>query len=595
MIKIRDRLRHIFSVKAQFSSIKFKFILTTIICLVTVMVIGVGNLNLLQMAAFKKEARNRSELVLNFGESSRKYVIHQLAPAVEMHTKDMIFEAKSNAFVARSIFEIFNRKFPEYIYGQPSLNPLNLWDQADEIEAKIIAQFKANPAIKELSGYKRKKDQELFYVAQPIMVEPSCLKCHGLPEVAPREVVEKYGTTHGYHWQVGDIISALMIYVPTKDIRADQASMIQTVLVTFICLTLILSGLIYVLFDKLVSQRIWRVSQSMRQAALNPGLTVRIDDTATDEIGDMAKVFNYMADSLDDLYTNLEAKVAERTAELEQTLEELKITQAQLIQTEKMSSLGQLVAGIAHEINNPVSFIGGNVNYIAAYVEHLVKLIELFQQDYPHPSSKIQQRFEQIDWEFMAQDLPKLFNSMKAGSDRIAQIVLTLRNFARSDEAEMKSVNIHEGIDSALVILGHRLQGIEVTKEYGQLPLIQCYPGQLNQVFMNLLTNAIDALVWPMRQASPQILIRTRKPDLNSIIVEIADNGGGMTEKVKTQIFNPFFTTKPVGQGKGLGLSISYQIIVDRHQGSIWCESQPNEGAKFYIQIPVQQIDIFDN
>ncbi|MBD2293731.1 DUF3365 domain-containing protein [Anabaena sphaerica FACHB-251] len=592
-------------------SIKFKFTIAVIISLIIIMGLGVWNLSIIQAKAFEQEARTRSELVLNFGQASRNYVIKQLAPAVEKHTKEMIFEAKSNAFATRSIFEIFNEQLPEYIYKQPALNPMNSANKADDLEKEIIAYFQKNQnrnqnkILPEKTGYKKNQNTELFYVAQPITMETSCLQCHGRPEDAPQAIRDKYGTTNGFNWTVGDIISALMIYVPTKDLRANQASMIQAVLFTFIGITIVLITLIYLLFDKLVAKRIYQVSQAMNQAALNPGVTVRINDKGRDELGRMAKIFNIMADSLDDAYANLEHKVAARTAELEKTLQELQITQTQLIQNEKMSSLGQLVAGIAHEINNPLSFISGNINHAEMYSKDLLRLIELFRQTYPQPDSPVQEYIQKIELDFVAEDLPKLLSSMKIGSERINQIVLNLRNFSRLDQAEMKSVNLHEGIESTLVILQHRLKAnsdhpeIVVIKEYTNLPLVECNPGQLNQVFMNLLSNAIDALVshWENHiikdgteaNFTPQILIKTEMANSESVKIYVSDNGSGIPEKVSSQIFNPFFTTKPIGKGTGLGLSISYKIIVERHQGSISCESELGKGTTFCIQIPVRQ------
>ncbi|WP_323313988.1 c-type heme family protein [Anabaena cylindrica] len=587
-------------------SIKFKFIVAVIISLIIVMGVGVWNLNRLQAMAFKQEARIRSQLVLNFGQASRNYVIKQLAPAVEKHTPEMILEAKSNAFATRAIFELFNEQLPEYIYKQPALNPMNLANKADKFEVDTINYFQEHQNINEKTGYTNKENQEFFYVAQPIKMETSCLEYHGRPENAPQTIIDKYGTSNGFNWPVGDIISALMIYVPTKDLRTNQTSMLQTVLGTFISLTIVIISLIYLLFDKLVGKRISQFSQVMSQAALNPGVSVRIAHKGSDELAMMGKIFNHMADSLDDVYSNLEQKVAERTSELEQTLQELKITQTQLIQTEKMSSLGQLVAGIAHEINNPLSFIDGNINHASNYTTDLLKLIELFQQTYPQPDSKIQEYIDKIELAFISEDLSKLFSSMKIGSNRITEIVLNLRNFSRLDEAEMKSVNLHQGIESSLAILQHRLKAnadhptIEVIPNYGDLPLVECYPRQLNQVFMNLLNNAIDALIFPLENNTikdeketnftPQILIHTEMENTESVRVNITDNGSGMTEKVVSQIFNPFFTTKPIGKGTGLGLSISYKIIVERHQGLIWCKSQIGKGTTFYIQIPVRQI-----
>ncbi|MDF2388238.1 HAMP domain-containing histidine kinase [Nostoc ellipsosporum NOK] len=304
--------------------------------------------------------------------------------------------------------------------------------------------------------------------------------------------------------------------------------------------------------------------------------------------------------------------------QLKLTLQELASTQTQLIQTEKMSSLGQLVAGIAHEINNPINFIYGNTSLVNEYTENLLNLIALYQQNYPLTVPEIQALNEEIDLNFIQEDLPKILSSMKMGADRIRNIVLSLRNFSRLDEAEIKEVDIHEGIDSTLVILQNRLQGkkdqpeIHVIKEYGNLPKVECYPRQLNQVFMNILTNAIDALEesvinsqWSVVSSHLSVVsgkttdnaqltidklvisIRTEVVDSNQVMIRIADNGCGMTEAVRQKIFEPFFTTKPVGSGTGLGMSISYQII-SKHGGLLKCISAPLQGTEFLIQIPTR-------
>jgi len=305
------------------------------------------------------------------------------------------------------------------------------------------------------------------------------------------------------------------------------------------------------------------------------------------------------------LYNSVEQKVQERTQELneknerlEQTLRELKLTQAQLIQTEKMSSLGQMVAGVAHEINNPVSFIYGNLNPASEYVRDLLKLIELYQEHYPEPADEILEEIETIELEFLSEDLQKLLDSMKVGAERIRDIVLSLRNFSRLDEAQMKSVDIHQGIDSTVMLLQPRLRkeggrlGIEVIKNYSTLPLITCYASQLNQVFMNILTNAIDALLVARdcpenSHKQPTITISTEVTDRKSAIIRIADNGPGMRTEVLHKIFDPFFTTKPVGSGTGLGLSISHSIVVSSHGGKLTCVSAPGEGSEFIIEIPI--------
>ncbi|MBD2042518.1 ATP-binding sensor histidine kinase [Microcoleus sp. FACHB-672] len=323
-------------------------------------------------------------------------------------------------------------------------------------------------------------------------------------------------------------------------------------------------------------------------------------------------------EQLEDYSRTLELRVEERTVELQKknvrlkeqakqlklTLQELQTTQTQLIQTEKMSSLGQLVAGVAHEINNPVNFIYGNLVHANEYAQNLLQLIEVYQEEYPNPTPRVAEEIEATELEFLREDLPKLLSSMKMGADRIREIVYSLRNFSRLDEAEMKPVDIHDGINNTLLILQHRLKdkgghgAIQVIKEYGKLPLIECYAGQLNQVFMNIITNAIDILDEPgvIESFSSQecsekrtIRIQTESVENNCVVIRITDNGPGMTEAIRRRLFDPFFTTKPVGAGTGLGLSISYQIVVEKHGGQLTCNSAPGEGAEFMITIPVVQ------
>ncbi len=319
-----------------------------------------------------------------------------------------------------------------------------------------------------------------------------------------------------------------------------------------------------------------------------------------------------------------EAQLREQTHQLERTLQQLKQTQSQLIQTEKMSSLGQMVAGVAHEINNPVNFIYGNIDHASCYIQDLMGLMALYEQKYPNPAEEITEYQKEIDLEFLSQDLPKLLSSMKLGTDRIREIVMSLRNFSRLDEAQMKRVNIHEGIDSTLLILQNRLKarsafpGIELVKEYGDFEQIECYAGQLNQVFMNIISNSIDAIEESSKflvlhselsastgegsgsipKISPQIKIATElvekmsaNGDLDEtrLLIKISDNGPGMSEEVRQRLFDPFFTTKPVGKGTGLGLSISYHIVVEKHGGQLQCLSTPDEGTEFIIEIPIQQ------
>lgn len=292
-------------------------------------------------------------------------------------------------------------------------------------------------------------------------------------------------------------------------------------------------------------------------------------------------------------------KTRTQAEELKKTLQDLKQTQIQMIRGEKMAGLGQLVAGIAHEINNPVNFIYGNLNYVEEYAQNLLDLMKLYSKHYVDPVPEIKNFVEDIDLEFVMQDLPKTMDSLKLGSERIRQLVFSLRTFSRLDESEMKAVDLHQGIDSTLLILQHRFKArhkhsqIEVVKNYGNLPLVKCHAAQINQVFMNILSNAIDTLEEKRiieEHFSPTVTITTaiKKDNPGSVLIKIADNGLGITPEAKDQIFNLFFTTKDIGKGTGLGLAISYEIIVQKHGGQISCNSEANQGSEFMLEIPIQ-------
>lgn len=295
---------------------------------------------------------------------------------------------------------------------------------------------------------------------------------------------------------------------------------------------------------------------------------------------------------------NLQLQLKQRNTELQQVLDDLTTAQAQLIQKEKMVGLGQLVAGLAHEINNPISFISGNITPANRYVQELVDLILLYQSEVPNPGAKVEQAIANLDLEFLITDLEKLFGSIKTGVERIRSIVLALRIFSRLDEADVKSVDLHQGIDSALLLLRHRLNTagrrpeITIERQYSELPPVTCYASQLNQVFLNLLTNAIEALEarFEANEDDPEpllIKITTALPDAETVMIKIQDNGPGIPLAFQSRVFNPFFTTKAVGKGAGLGLSTSYQIVVERHGGQLTFVSEPGRGCEFILQVPI--------
>jgi signal transduction histidine kinase len=404
----------------------------------------------------------------------------------------------------------------------------------------------------------------------------------------------------------------LVVLVPESDFTAPiQASTRITVVLSLLALLLAIVLGIYT--SRWIAQPILRLSRVSEELAepvywrsLEQDREQPITGSRVVELNVLAQSFNRMAQQLRESFITLEKaneelelRVHDRTKALSEVLENLKLAQAQLVQTEKMSGLGQMVAGVAHEINNPINFIHGNLVHLNEYTQTLLSALALYQKHYTETVDEIQDFAKAEDLQYVIDDLPKLLQSMNEGTTRIKNIVLSLRNFSRLDEAEVKPVDIHEGIDSTLLILQNRLKGstkrtdIQVNKAYGILSLVQCYPGALNQVFMNLLVNAIDALEEVIQKSepdfSPQIWITTEEKE-SYVSVQIRDNALGMPLEVLNKIFDPFFTTKAVGKGTGLGLSISYQIITQQHGGNLTCTSTLGAGTEFMIEVPIHHI-----
>ncbi len=404
----------------------------------------------------------------------------------------------------------------------------------------------------------------------------------------------------------GEIVGALSVSLSTSNLQQkSNETLVQGVLAA------IAAAIVSIIFSHFLSQSITKPLHQLTEATekiANRKRTQRIELNTHDELSVLADAFNSMSTQLIGLIESLEQKADELTksrsiardkaSTLEETLQQLHQTQNQLIHQEKMSALGQMVAGVAHEINNPVSFIYGNLPHVAKYIDDLLSLLKLYETHYPNPDIEILEQTDILDIDFVKEDLERTLISMNTGVERIREIVLSLRNFSRMDEAEYKSVDIHEGLESTLMILQHRLKAqperpeIIVVLDFDDLPAVECYAGQLNQVFMNIIASSIDALDSEMRKSStfqkiPEITICT-KTLAQHISISIADNGTGIPASVKGHIFDPFFTTKPVGKGTGMGLAISYQLVTERHDGRIECFSEAGVGTKFVIEIPIQ-------
>ncbi|MEO0868114.1 MAG: DUF3365 domain-containing protein, partial [Cyanobacteria bacterium J06642_11] len=502
------------------------------------------------------------------------------------------------------------------VYKEATINPTNPEDQADDFEQNLVDRFRTGTftaaSAPELHGYRTIADSRFFFTARPLTVnKPSCLECHGPVSRAPKSMVQLFGDQHDYNWKLGEIVAAQTIYVPADSVFRQGHQYLKLLIAWLVgVLTIALLLLNRLLKHKVVHplRQLTQLTQGLSQQQLANNqinqVVQGLDPLTSEqnETGQLARTFQTMVSEMGQREQYLRSEIVQRQCaeqSLQTTMEKLHQTQVTLVQQEKLSTLGEMMAGIAHEINNPLGCLAGNVGFIRDYSVALLAHLRLYQDNgNGGRAAAITDHAEEIDLDFVVEDTPQVITAMETSCDRISNISRALRTFARYDQRCKVSFNLHEGLEGTLLLLKHRLKpqahraAIDVQRDYGTLNDLECFPGQINQVFMNLLANAVDAFDEHPAQ-TPRILVRTEMVEvsLSSGIqshaqLTITDNAGGMPETVRRQIFERDFTTKAAGKGTGLGLSIARQIVMEAHGGQLFCTSEAGQGSVFTLQLP---------
>jgi|JFJP01.1.fsa_nt_gi signal transduction histidine kinase len=523
-------------------SIRVKFILAIIMCLSATMYAGGAYLQNLQTDILEQEARNRIKIVLNFAHATRNYVEKRLRPTLERELNGkMILEGMSATFVTRSLIEFFREDMPTYVYKQATLNPLNLVNQADDFETKLIRQFQTNPNLTELTGYRQLNNEEAFYFAQPIQVQTHCLQCHSDPQLAPKELTERYGNTHGFHWKNQEIVSALLLYVPTDDLKKQAAVLFNALLIAFFLLTAIIIAVVYVLFEKLVNRRILNITGVMENAAahLSEGVQL-LGQQSQDEIGRMTIAFNQMSRQLQISIQSLEEKNK---------------------QLEHLNQLKNEFLGIAaHDLKNPLSIIQGVAHEIECCYDDMKKAEVVEYAAMIQMSSH--QMFELIDNLLEINIIESGQIHLSLSSINVVPMVISVLNVYQYQAAAKQ---VHLGLESMDYCLGYVDDHL------------------LRQILDNLISNAVKYSP-PHRK----VIIRLKQAD-DKLHCEIQDEGPGLSVADQEKLFTKFarLTPRPTANehSTGLGLFI-VKKFVEAMKGQVWCETELGKGATFVMEFP---------